>query len=88
MRELEWLFRFQDNGQGFKSEYADRIFGIFKRLHGAEVPGTGIGLAVCRAVIDRHGGEIWAEAEPDSGTTVYFTLPQSSAAIEKQAPST
>ena len=87
-RDQQWVFRFQDNGQGFKSEYADRIFGIFKRLHGAEIPGTGIGLAVCRAVIDRHGGEIWAEAEPDSGTTVYFTLPQSSAAIEKQAPST
>ena len=65
----------QDNGQGFKSEYADRIFGIFKRLHGAEIPGTGIGLPVCRAVIERHNGYIWAEAEPAKGTTIYFTLP-------------
>ncbi len=74
-QERAWVFRFQDNGQGFKSDYADRIFGIFKRLHGPEIPGTGIGLAVCRAVIDRHGGQIWAEAEPEKGTTISFTLP-------------
>lgn len=82
-REHEWEFRLKDNGQGFKSEYADKIFGIFKRLHGVEVPGTGIGLAVCRAVIDRHNGRIWAEAEPDKGTTIYFTLPQTSASSQK-----
>lgn len=76
-REYEWMFRFQDNGQGFKSEYAERIFGIFKRLHGAEIPGTGIGLAVCRAVIARHNGRIWAEAEPGRGATICFTLPHS-----------
>lgn len=81
-REHDWVFRFQDNGQGFRSEYADRIFGIFKRLHGAEIPGTGIGLAVCRAVIDRHNGQIWAEAEPDKGTTIFFTLPHTTASIK------
>jgi signal transduction histidine kinase len=78
-REHEWMFRFEDNGQGFKPEYAERIFHLFKRLHGPEVPGTGIGLAVCRAVIDRHSGRIWAEAQPGKGTTVFFTLPDTKA---------
>lgn len=84
-REHEWVFRVQDNGQGFNPEYADQIFGIFKRLHGTEIPGTGIGLAVCRAVIDRHYGKIWAEAEPDKGTTIYFTLPHTPPSSKKSA---
>jgi light-regulated signal transduction histidine kinase (bacteriophytochrome) len=71
----EYILAVRDNGQGFKPEYAERIFGIFKRLHGPSVPGTGIGLAICKAIIDHHGGRIWAEASPGQGATLYFTLP-------------
>ncbi len=70
-----WLFAVEDNGAGFKPEYATRVFGIFKRLHGQEVPGTGIGLAICKAIVERHGGQIWAEGKPDAGATFYFTIP-------------
>jgi signal transduction histidine kinase len=71
----EWTFSVRDNGIGFKQEYAERIFGLFKRLHGREVPGTGIGLANCRKILERHGGRIWAVAEENRGATFYFTLP-------------
>ncbi|MBV8819174.1 MAG: PAS domain-containing protein [Acidobacteriaceae bacterium] len=74
--DQHWTFCVRDNGEGFRSEYSQQIFGIFKRLHGSENPGTGIGLAVCKAVIDRHGGKIWAEGRPDAGATIYFTLPK------------
>jgi len=70
-----WVFSIQDNGQGFKQDYADRIFGIFKRLHGQDVPGSGIGLAICKTVVERHGGKVWAESQPGEGSTFYFTLP-------------
>jgi signal transduction histidine kinase len=69
-----WLFAVEDNGRGFPQEYAGKVFGMFKRLHG-DIPGTGIGLAICKAVVEAHGGSIWAEAEPDRGATFYFTLP-------------
>jgi PAS domain S-box-containing protein len=72
--ETHWRFSIADNGQGFEPRYADRIFGVFKRLHGSEVPGTGIGLAVCKRIVERHGGRIWAEAEPGSGAVFHFTL--------------
>jgi light-regulated signal transduction histidine kinase (bacteriophytochrome) len=75
VEEAECTFCVRDNGIGFKQEYADRIFGLFKRLHGKEVPGTGIGLANCRKIVDRHGGRIWAEAEEGQGAAFYFTLP-------------
>jgi len=71
----ECVFCVRDNGIGFKQEYADRIFGLFKRLHGKEVPGTGIGLANCRKILERHGGRIWAEAEEGVGAAFYFSLP-------------
>ena len=71
----EWVFSVKDNGQGFEPKYADRIFGVFKRLHGRDVPGTGIGLALCKRIVEKHGGRIWAHSEPGKGSTFYFSVP-------------
>jgi signal transduction histidine kinase len=68
-------FVVQDNGIGFEMGYANQIFGLFKRLHGREIPGTGIGLAICKKVIEAHGGSIWVNSAPGSGTAFHFTLP-------------
>ncbi|HYO84608.1 MAG TPA: PAS domain S-box protein, partial [Bryobacteraceae bacterium] len=73
----EWLFQIRDDGIGFHMDYAERIFGIFKRLHGGqEYTGTGIGLTIVRRIVERHGGNIWAESREGEGSTFYFTLPR------------
>lgn len=72
-----WLFFVRDNGIGFDPRFAEDIFLVFKRLHTRTAfAGSGIGLSICRRIVERHGGRMWADSRPRQGSTFYFTLPE------------
>jgi signal transduction histidine kinase len=75
-RDSEWVVSIADNGMGIDPKYADAVFVLFKRLHGRDKSGSGVGLAVCKEIVEHHGGLIWFDSTPGQGSTFYFTLPQ------------
>ena len=86
-KKEEWVISIRDNGIGFDPKYAATIFAPFKRLHTVEeYPGTGVGLTICKRIVQAQGGRIWAESQPGEGTTFFFTLPVDSAKPLKHTP--
>jgi PAS domain S-box-containing protein len=81
----EWIFQVEDNGIGVPEPWREQIFGVFHRLHGRDIPGTGIGLAICRRIVTHYGGRIWMEPSPNGGSCFCFSLP---GAVEPQSIST
>jgi signal transduction histidine kinase len=75
----QWIIAVRDNGIGFEQQYAERIFGLFKRLHKDEYPGTGLGLSICQRIVERYGGRMWAKGAANQGATFYFALLPASA---------
>jgi hypothetical protein len=75
-RDASWVFSIRDNGIGIKAEYAQQIFGLFKRLHGGANPGTGIGLAICQRIVESYGGQIGVDSTLGEGSVFFFTLPE------------
>jgi light-regulated signal transduction histidine kinase (bacteriophytochrome) len=76
-----WIFKITDSGIGFEQQYAEQVFGIFKRLHPADVyTGTGIGLAICKKIVERRGGNVWAESALNQGASFFFSVPDAETA--------